>query len=367
MKKNFKSHIQEMKRYQTSLGRDLEDGCRLDRNEKVSNFSDEVMSDIFNQFQNYSLSASPESEPLYEKIADTLSVNQNQLYVTCGITEGIKVLYETLTEPGDNVIVLDPTYPIYMVYARLYQLDYRKFQYGTDCKPDLKTLYDNIDDRTRVVVIPNPNLPIESIVLAEEMNAIAKKCQEVGAFLVIDEAYYFFGAPTMMDLVDKYDNVIVFRTFSKAYGLAAIRLGFMVSQSDNIEYFTNTRSLVESNTLSMTIARYFLDHPELRDQHVKEVNEGGKYLQEELTSLGIRWHGGHVTNGILIFLESKQQADDAVQYMREKKIYIRGAFEEPYHTCIRISLGPKTIMNKFIDELKIWQKNQAVNSANVQQ
>lgn len=354
MKQHFKEHIKALKRYQTSLGRDLEHGCRLDRNEKVSNMPDDVMAEIFRQFRNYSLSASPESAILYERIADNLKIVKEKIYMTCGITDGIKVLYETLTSPGDNVIVLDPTYPMYMVHAKLQQLDYRKFSYADGCQPDLTTLYRNMDQKTKIVVIPNPNLPIESVFMVDEVRDIAQECRERGIVLVIDEAYHYFGAPTVLSLIDEFDNLIVFRTFSKAYGLAGIRLGFMISQPENITYFSNMRSLVESNTLSMTVAQYFLEHPQFRDAHVKEVNEGGKYLQEELTRLGLRWYGGNVTNGILIFFESKDQADAIVQYMREEKIYIRGSFEEPYHACIRVSLGSKEILKKFVDALKIW-------------
>ncbi len=354
VKESFKAHVQKLQRYQTSLGRDLERGERLDRNEKVSNFSDEVMAGIFHQFKNFSLSASPDPTVLYEKIASVLNIQKNKIYLTCGITEGIKVLYETITNPGDNVIVLDPTYPMYMVYAKLYQLDYRQFSYDKDCLPDIQTLYKNIDARTKFIMIPNPNLPIESVFTVDEIRKIADHCRDKGIFLVIDEAYHFWGAPTVIDLIDEYDNLIVFRTFSKAYGLAGIRLGFMVSQEENIEYFSKTRSLVESNTLSMTIADYFLDHPELRDVHVKEVKEGAQYLQKELTALGLKWHGGHVTNGILIFLKSREEADQIVLHMRKQKIYIRGAFEEPCHICIRVSLGPKEIMARFVAELKAW-------------
>ena len=109
----------------------------------------------------------------------------------------------------------------------------------------------------------------------------------------------------------------------------------------------------------MAVAQYFLDHPQLRDAHVKEVNVGGKYLQGELTKLGLRWHGGNVTNGILIFLDSKEQSENIVQYMRGKKIYIRGAFEYPYETCIRVSLGSKAVLEKFINELKVWLEKHA--------
>jgi len=87
MKNHFKPHIENLVRYQTSLGRDLDNGLRLDRNERISNFSAEVLSDIFSKFKPYSLSASPETDMLYQKIAMSLGVQREKIYVTCGITE----------------------------------------------------------------------------------------------------------------------------------------------------------------------------------------------------------------------------------------------------------------------------------------
>ncbi|MCR4337562.1 MAG: histidinol-phosphate aminotransferase family protein [Candidatus Omnitrophica bacterium] len=354
MKKHFKDHIQNMKRYQTSLGRDLVHGYRLDRNERVSNLSPNVMEDLLKKFSNYIFSASPESATLYEKIAKSLNVEKDKIYITGGITEGIRILYEILTNPGDNVIVLDPTYPMFMVYAGLYQLDYRKITYKNDLTVDFDSLYRQMDQRTKIVLIPNPNLPIESSLSIEQLRSVAQECKKRDIVLVVDEAYHFFGSPTVLSLIDEFENLIVTRTFSKAYGLAGLRLGFMVSQPQNIEYFNKTRSLVESNTLSMLVAEYFLDHPELVQEHVREVKEGAAYLQTELDKLGLRWHGGNFTNGLLIFLDEPAQSKAVVSYMRERKIYIRGSFEAPYDACIRISIGPKSVMEVFMKEFTRW-------------
>ena len=146
---------------------------RLDRNERVSNFSPEVVADIFRGFALYSLSASPESGRLYEKIAQSLSIAKEKIYITNGVTEGVKILFETLTNPGENVIVLDPTYPIYSIYAKIYQTEYRKFGYREDLMPDWDSFYRGIDTNTTLVIIPNPNLPIESMFTIEEVRNMA--------------------------------------------------------------------------------------------------------------------------------------------------------------------------------------------------
>ncbi len=356
MKRHFKEHLQALKRYQTSVGRDLEHGIRLDRNERISDFSSRVMKDILKQFKGYSLPISPDSESLYRAIAANLKVPREKIYITSGITEGIRILYETLSKPGDNVVSLDPTYPFYAIYPRIYQVEYRKFGFTPDFGLNWDSLYKNIDDKTVMVTIPNPNLPIESVLTPAEIRKIALKCKQHSAALVIDEAYYYFGGPTVLDLVDELGNLIVMRTFSKAYGMAGMRIGFMVSTPENIEYLSKTRSLVESNTFSMAIAEYMLNHLELRDENVKEIEEGRVYLKEALTKMGVKFFGGNVTNGMLIFLENNAQTKELIAYLRERKIYIRGSFEPPCDNCVRVSLGHRKAMEKFIAGLKAWRK-----------
>lgn len=354
MKTHYKPHLSNLVRHQTSLGRDLDSGVALDRNERVTSYPAEILNDIFNQIDPWCINASPDPGRLYRKIAEKLKMPQENIYVTAGITEGVRVLFQALTNPGENVVVLDPTYPMYRIYAEMYQVEYRKFVYSEGLKPDWGALHNSIDDLTTMVMIPNPNLPIESVFSVEDIRHLADICLERNAVLVIDEAYHHFGAPTVIDLIDKYDYLVVMRSFSKAYGLAGLRLGFMLSTAENIQYLSKTRSLVESNTLSMAIAEYMLDHPEIRDEHVEEVKQGSEYLQQELVKLGLRSHGGNTTNGMLIFLEDENEAQDLVAHLMERKIYIRGSFEPPYHNCVRVSIGPKKIMKVLIDALIDW-------------
>jgi histidinol-phosphate aminotransferase len=362
MKSRFKTHINNMVRYQTSLGRDLVNGWRLDRNEKVSNFPPEVFADILKSFPPTMISASPEAAPLYEKIAKFLNIDQHKIYLSCGITEGVRFIYETVTNPGENIIVLDPTYPMYKVYAEFFQLQYRPFSVDKNLKPDLNALYAQVDNKTALIAIANPNLPIETALTKAEILPILEFAKARNIIVIIDEAYHYFGAETVIDLVDQFDNLIVMRTFSKAFGGAGLRLGFMISQKQNIEYFSKTRSIVESNTFSMRVGEYLIEHPKVMQDHVKEVKTGARYLQQELTRLGLRWHGGDYTNGILIFLKSPAQSKEAVAHLKEQKIYIRGSFEAPFDSCIRVSIGEERAMRVFIEAFSRWYSQSYANS-----
>lgn len=353
LRKLFKNHIVKLNRYQTSVGRDIE-GLRLDRNERVAPLPQDVLTEIFSQFTPAALAAHPESDALYGKIAKYLGVKVEQLYLTNGITEGINFLFMTLCMPEHNIVVLDPTYPMYSIYAALHDVEYRPFRYGSDLKPDWQTLEAAIDERTAFVVIANPNLPVESAFDKMELRRLATMCRDRGCGLVVDEAYHHFGAESAIELLDEFDNLIVMRTFSKAFGLASIRLGYMVSHAENISYLSKTRSIVESNTLSMGVAGYMLDHVDIMESHVHDVKEGAAYLQNALDEEGLRWHGGKFTNGLLIFLDDIGSPAGLIAFMKARKIYIRGGFSRPYDQCARVSIGDRASMETFVAALKEW-------------
>ena len=130
MKKPFKRHILNLARYQTSTGRALAKGLRLDRNERVDDLEAEILEDIWKSLPEYCLAASPEAGSLYRAIADNLGVEVDQIFISTGITEGIRVLYDFCCNPGDNVVCLDPTYPMYSVYAKMYDVEYRPLTYN---------------------------------------------------------------------------------------------------------------------------------------------------------------------------------------------------------------------------------------------
>ena len=358
MLKRLKPHLSKIIRKRTSVDRDLEKGLRLDRNERVTNFSDFVIEDIYKSLPKYIFNAYPDTESLYEKLSKWLKVKSEELYVTNAITEGIRIVFETLVNPSDKVVMLSPIFPMYKIYAQIYQASFCPINFKENLSLDKKELIDSIDKDTVLACIPNPNLPIESILTLDEIRPLAEKCKKNNTALVIDEAYAFFGSESAIPLIKEYDNIIVFQTFSKAFGLAGIRLGYMVSNEENIEYLSKTRSLVESNGISMGIAEYMLGHQEIMNNYVKSVKEGREYVKNKLKELGFRFFGGDFTNGMLIFLNNKTETEDLLNYLKSKKIYIRGSFEAPIENCLRLTLGPKPEMEIFIKALMDWKNQQ---------
>lgn len=365
IKRRFKEHLLAIERKRTSVGRDLEKGLRLDRNERVTEFSKKIMKDLYGILPSYLLNAYPDVEHFYETLSKWLKLPAEQLYVTNAITEGIRIIFETLISKGDEIVIIEPTFPMYKIYGRIYQARVKEISFKDDLTLDVQSLCDAINKNTVLVCLPNPNLPIESALTLEDLCKITDKCRQCDTFLVVDEAYAFFGAESALPLLKRYDNIIILRTFSKAFGLAGIRLGYMASTKENIEYLSKTRSLVETNALSMAAGEYMLKHPEIMYDYVKKLKEGKEYIQKELSKLGIRWSGGNFSNGMLIFLYDREETQELLKALCEKNIYLRGAFEHPIENCVRLTLGPKPAMVRFMREfekvLKFLQKRKMRN------
>jgi len=360
MKNRYKPHLLKLMRKRTSLGRDLDKGLCLDRNERVMPFSDHIINDIYRHIPKHAFSAYPDTDSLYARLAAWLNIPQERVYIINGITEGIRIVFETLISPGDRVVTISPTFPMYEIYAEIYQARLHNVEYKEDLSLDIKGLYDAINNDTCLVCLPNPNLPIESILKLDEIRRLADKCKKCGAILVVDEAYCFFGAASAVCLVEEYDNLVVFQTFSKAFGLAGIRLGYIVSNEENIEYLAKTRSLVESNGFSMAIGEYMLEHVEVMNKYSREVREGAEYVKNQIQNLGFRCFGGNVTNGLLIFLRSKTDTENLINSLKNSKIYVRGSFGHPIENCVRLTIGPKEAMKKFISAFSKWAKVSSV-------
>ncbi len=368
MKKKLKKHLVELYRKRTSYGRDLDQDLCLDRNERVIPFPDDILRELQATITSAVLRYYPETTRLHQKLAKFLAVKEEEVYFVNGISECIRVIFETLVNPGDDVVVVEPTFPMYMIYSKVYQCRHVPVGFTDDLKVKWDELYAAINDKTAFVVVATPNLPIEYHMTLAEIRKLAKKCLEHNTFLIVDEAYGFFGSETAISLLKEFENIIVFQTFSKAAGLAGIRFGYMVSQAENIEYLGKTRSLVETDGPTMAFAEYMIDHWDIVEDHVNQVAKGREYIKKELDRLGLKWQGGQYANAILIFLENREAVNDLVQYLKDRHIQIRASFEGPLNRTVRITLAPVKELSVFIKNLEEWLKiRSAVTTASAKQ
>jgi len=351
----FKKNIESLVRVQTSLNRNIEKGIILDRNERVDVFNDLTFKRIIKNISKYSLSATPDITELYKKIAKYHGLKKDNIYITQGITECISHIMFSTLKKDDEVILMHPTYPMYEVICKLHNVKYKLWKFNKKFELDMNDLKKLITRKTKLIFLVNPNLPIEYEFDETYKNKIYKICKKKKILVVYDEAYYHFGSKSEEKKITKYKNLIVMRTFSKAWGLSGIRLGYMISNKKLCNYISKCRSLVETNSLTFQVALWALKNKIFKD-HVKKVKMGAKFIKNRLKFSGDIFHGGGRTNAIILKLPNVKSTDNLRNYLSKKNIYIRNKFNPPIEKYVRISLASPKKLSIFYREYLKWKK-----------
>ena len=358
IKKNL--HLKKLKRFRIAEGRNLEKGLRLDRNEKVDLWPKNFIYDVLKKKPSSFFSTYPEIVNLYKKISKFNKVKEEQILITSGIDGSIKNILSLLTRPNDLIAVLSPTYAMYEVYSKIFKLRLFKIGYTKDYEVKRKELNKFFKLKPKFLFLPNPNQPIENTFVKKDLIYLAKKCKKINCFLVVDEAYYHFGSQTAVPLIKRFSNVIVLRTFSKAFGVPSIRAGYTLSNKENMQIISKARIAHELSSVSIAVAEYLLDNYNLIKKNCKKITYSRKITKKKIEELGLKCRS-KFGNFILIKFNNFNEAERVVKFLRKKLIYVKGPYKKPWNSYINISIGPYQIMKRFLTELKKAKKRKLFN------
>ena len=340
-----------LKRVRTLENRDLKNGLRLNRNERVLNYQNNLLEKIFKKNQRYNLAKYPDHSQLYNNISKFFKIKKKNFLLTSGIDGGLKTIFETLTKPGDKICALYPSYGMYEVFSKIFKTKFIKINYNLDSlKLNKRELEDQIKKKPKILILPNPNQPIEDYLTLDYLKKITLMCKKNKVILVIDEAYFMFGSKSSIGLVKNYKNLIILRSFSKSFGLPSIRLGFMITHSENIKFFDLYRLTYESNYLTDTVANYFLTKKKLVLNYNKSVVLGRNYLKKKLINLGLNVTGAK-SNFLLIKFKNKKITNFIENKLKKRKIYVR-SYSKNMRNFLLITCGPKEIMKTVFNEIE---------------
>ena len=215
----------------------------------------------------------PNTKNFKEKICEFYNVNTENLFLSDGSDVGIKSIFETFTTCG-NIVTSEPSFPMYGVYASLYNCPYKGINYDVDTLEfSIDNMLSFVDDDTELIILANPNSPIGDYKTFEEI----KPLLDTGKMVLIDEAYIeFSGKESMIQYIDEYPNLIVTRTFSKGFGAAGCRVGMTFAHKDTIEPISKFRQMYEITGVSLKYCEFLLNNHHLVDTYIKEVVEEKK-------------------------------------------------------------------------------------------
>lgn len=323
---------------------------RLDFNENTVGCSPRVIEFLRSRICEQQLSIYPEYTRVRPALAAFFHVSPDELLLTNGTDEAIQVLINTYIDDGDEVIILRPSYAMYRFYAEVAGAKIEDIAYRPHTLAfPLEELLHAITPNTRAVLISNPNNPTGTAIDLAGVKKILDRAPQ--ASVLIDEAYYEFCGITALPLIRDYSNLFVSRTFSKVYGMAAMRIGCLFSQAANVEYLHKCQSPYSVNMLAALAAEAAIQDTEYVSNYVKEALAARELLRKGLAKLGI---GQAPSSANFILGYFGDRAIEVRDALRDQAILVRDrSYEIP--GGVRITAGTREQARRVLAELeKIW-------------
>jgi histidinol-phosphate aminotransferase len=279
-------------------------------------------------------------------------VQPNQFTFTNGTDEAIQVFVNTYVDDGQEVLLLKPSYAMYRFYAEVAGAKIVEIAYPPPgLEFPLQHVLDAITPRTRAIMLANPNNPTGTGVSLLGVERILHRARK--AVVLVDEAYYEFSGVTALTEIERVPNLFVCRTFSKVFGMAAMRLGCLFSHAANIAFLRKAQSPYSVNSLAVEAAQAAVEDTAYIQNYVAEVLAARELLCLGLEKLGIRYVPSSANFVLGDFGSRAIEVRDA---LRGEAILVRDrSYEAP--GCVRITVGTRAQTRRLLAALDgVWKK-----------
>lgn len=278
----------------------------------------------------------PHQLALKKRISEIKEVPVDQILLGNGSDEILDMIFRVFFEPGkDNIIINTPTFGMFKVLSNVNNIQYKEVSLTPDFQLDPDAIAQALDHDTKAIFICSPNNPTGNLMDDSAIKALL----ELGVLVIVDEAYIdFSGAQSWSQKLKDYNNLIVTQTFSKAYGLAGIRLGACFADTEIIELLKKVKMPYNVNVLTQQTALKFLESDKVTEQQILEIIANRQKLSDELLNISlVKKVYTSDSNFILIKVDD---ADRRYQELITKDLVIRNRSKEPLcENCLRITVG----------------------------
>lgn len=323
---------------------------RFEKNERTTLFSDKEFKDMMNTITPFDLVAYSELEPFYKTVINALSIQRENILITAGSDIAIKTIFETFIEEGDEVINFYPNYAMFSVYSKMFGAKEITKSYNSSLIIDIDDLLNTISLLTRMVVISNPGH--NGVTIPEkDLIAVLDKTINTQTIVLVDEAYVDFSEVDMLKYINSYNHLVITRTMSKAFGIASVRVGFILGCKDIINEVYRVKPVHEIDGIAAKVGSYLYEHPEIKNNYVLDVNKGKEVLYQRLVEMGILVLKSD-TNFVYFKLKDDIDPNVIFEKLKLKNIYIKNPFKgNPFDNFLRTTVGSPAQMNLLCDEL----------------
>ena len=337
--------VLEMPEYHPPLaGRDA---LRLDFNENTFSPSPKVLERL-RQVTAEGLTKYPERAPVEKIVAEHFGLEPSQVVLTNGLDEAIHLMACAFLEEGDEAMIATPGFFMYDVSIQMMTRNIVRVQSDETLAFPFERFLAAITEKTKLIIVASPNNPTGAVVSREQLLAIAKAAPQ--AVLMVDEAYYHFHGETTMQDVGKVPNLIVARTFSKAYGLANLRIGMLAGPAELLKYVCKVSSPYNVNGMALDCLPAAVADEEYLTWYAEQVRVGRERMMARLRELGVPFFESHA-NFVLMRIGAKHK--ELVAAMRARGVLLRDRSTDPgCDGFVRITIGVEEHVTRGLAALK---------------
>jgi histidinol-phosphate aminotransferase len=319
---------------------------RLDANESFLNFPieledellKEVRSSLFNRYPD------PFSSKVCRLYADYADTSYENIIAGNGSDELIQIIVNAFISPGDKVMLLSPDFSMYRLYTKLAGGTPVEFELRNNFQFDAEAFIEKANcERAKLVFISNPNNPTGGVIAEDTLLKIVANSNSI---VVIDEAYYEFYGRSLVGKINNYENLVILRTCSKAVGLAALRLGFLITNKMLLQEFKKTKPPFNVNSMTQAIASVILSKPEYISRNIESIVTERNYLIEKL----------RILSGLTVYPTEANFVLIECDYIQEIKnrslqsgISIRSFKSPRLKNCLRVTAGSREENTAFLN------------------
>jgi histidinol-phosphate aminotransferase len=299
---------------------------------------------------NYNRYPDPLQHEIKSKAATLQGINQAEIFVGNGSDEAIDLLFRVFCEPGvDNILICPPTYGMYQVSAEINDTSVKRANLTKDFQLDVEKINATIDENTKLLFICSPNNPTGNSLKRDDILSSAKNFNGI---IVVDEAYiHFSNEESLVSEINNFPNLVVLQTFSKAWGLAGLRVGFAFANAAIIELFNKVKPPYNVSQIAQEAILQAFENKSEVDTNISDIIFERKKLIENLRKLQIITNI-YPTDANFVLIRTVD-ANIAYQHLINEGIVVRNRNNvEMCEGCLRITIGTPEENDKLMEALK---------------
>ena len=319
---------------------------RLDFNENTAGCSPAVLRAL-GKMSAKQIAMYPEYLRGTARLAHHFGVRPSELLLTNGGDDALRVFFDTFVEPESSVLICEPTFPMYRYYAEIAGAKVEALRYGPDMGFPLSGILDALRKKPRVLFIANPNNPTGTLLQIAEIEKVLRAATNTA--VVIDEAYAEFSGVTLVPFIAKYANLFIARTFSKAAGLAALRLGAVIAGAESLSYLRRAMPPYPVNLAALVAAQAAVGNDGAIRGYVREIRRTRAWFEKELQHLGVKTFP---SAGNFLLANFGPDGPRLFQRLEGEGILLRERTKELGPGFVRITIGTLAEMKLLLKRVK---------------